>query len=229
MSEPVRNMFSDISDKYDILNDILSMGRHRIWKKDFVKNLNLPSNGKHLDVATGTGDIAEKIIEEFGLETQVTGVDFSENMIKSALKRKNPDYTNLNFRVGDATNLEFHDNEFNSVSISFGIRNIPELTKAINEMSRVVKSGGILAIMEFGTPDKPFNFLYKFYSKFIIPFIGKIISGNSFAYSYLPNTIKTFPYNKEFEKILLNTGNFSNIKTKKYDFGVVYAYFCQKK
>ena len=229
MSEEVRKMFSDISGDYDLLNDLLSFGRHRNWKKSFVRRLNIPQNGRHLDVATGTGDIAERIVMQYGRNVWVKGIDFSESMIIKAKYRKNTKFDNLSFDVGDATNLNFSDNEFDSVSISFGIRNIPELLAAISEMTRVIKPGGLLAIMEFGTPDAPFNTIYKLYSKYILPLVGKFISGNDFAYTYLPETIKKFPYGKEFQKLLMDTNNFSEVEIMKLEFGTVYAYFCRKK
>jgi demethylmenaquinone methyltransferase/2-methoxy-6-polyprenyl-1,4-benzoquinol methylase len=229
MSEVVKSMFSDISGQYDLLNDVLSLGRHRWWKKKFVKKINLPANGKHIDIATGTGDIATEIIKQYGKNVEVIGVDFSESMIIKARIRKDIELKNLTFEVGDATDLKFDDNIFNSSSISFGIRNIPDLNKAIFEMSRVIKPGGVLAIMEFGTPDIPFKWFYTFYSKYIIPFIGKIISGNDEAYTYLPETIKKFPYGNDFKELLNNTGLFSKIEILKLEFGTVYCYFCTKK
>lgn len=228
MSEKVRNMFSEISSQYDLLNDLLSFGRHRCWKRKFVNKINLPPYGKHLDVATGTGDIAELIVRKYGNSTEIIGVDFSESMIIKANYRKSTKHTNLNFKFGDATNLEYQDNYFDSVSISFGIRNIPELQKAIQEMTRVIKPGGMLAIMEFGTPSEPFNTFYKFYSKYIIPTIGNVMSGNDDAYTYLPETIKQFPYGEQFKKILNSTNLFSDIEIIKMEFGAVYAYFCRK-
>lgn len=229
MSEEVRTMFSDISSQYDMLNDVLSLGRHRVWKKNFIKKIALPEYGKHLDVATGTGDIAGLIATHYGNKTTVIGVDFSESMIINANLRRDRKLENLSFKVGDATNLEFEDGFFDSVSISFGIRNIPDLLGSIKEMSRVIKSGGTFAIMEFGTPTPPFSWFYTFYSKFIIPNIGKMLSGNDSAYTYLPETIKKFPYGDTFKKILLDTALFSDVEIKKFEFGTVYAYFCTKK
>lgn len=229
MSEEVRNMFSDISGKYDLLNDVLSIGRHRIWKKNFVRKINLPENGKHLDVATGTGDIATLVAKYYGENTEVIGVDFSDEMIINAQSRQDKSMNHLTFKKGDATNLDFTDEYFNSVTISFGIRNIPNLQVAIREMARVLKPNGVLAIMEFGTPTPPFSWLYSFYSKFIMPIIGKLISGNDSAYSYLPETIKRFPYGEKFKKIILSEGQFSEVIIQKIEFGTVYAYYCYKK
>jgi demethylmenaquinone methyltransferase / 2-methoxy-6-polyprenyl-1,4-benzoquinol methylase len=143
--------------------------------------------------------------------------------------RKNPNFDNLSFQVGDATDLQFEDNYFDSVTISFGIRNIPDLVGSINEMTRVIKPNGIFAIMEFGTPAPPFNWLYKIYSKYIIPNIGKLMSGNDSAYNYLPETIKKFPYGDTFKQILLDTGLYSKVEFNKFEFGTVYAYYCTKK
>ncbi len=229
MSEKIKKMFSDISIQYDLLNDVLSFGRHRLWKKKFVKDLNIKNNDKHLDVATGTGDIAREIIKQYGDKVEVIGIDFSDSMIIKARLKKDAFIKNLNFEVGDATNLNFGDGTFNSVTISFGIRNIPDLHKAIYEMSRVLKPGGVLAIMEFGTPIKPVNYFYAFYSKFIIPSIGRLLSNSEFAYHYLPETIKKFPYGTYFKELLINTRHFSKVEIKKYDFGIVYCYYCTKK
>lgn len=229
MSEKVQRMFSDISGDYDLLNDLLSFGRHRLWKKRFVSKIPMNDGGKHLDVATGTGDIAREVVRQSDGKVRVVGVDFSESMIIKAKYCKDCDWTNLEFQVGDATDLIFDSEYFDSVSISFGIRNIPGLVNAINEMSRVLKPGGILAIMEFGTPDAPFRWFYNFYSKTFMPFVGKIISGHSDAYTYLPETIKVFPYGANFKRILLDTGNFTDVRYEKMELGTVYAYYCVKK
>jgi demethylmenaquinone methyltransferase/2-methoxy-6-polyprenyl-1,4-benzoquinol methylase len=227
MSEKVKNMFANISGKYDILNDILSFGTHRSWKTKFVKMTNPDGNSKILDIATGTGDIAFKFYElKFG-RVKITGIDFTPEMINIANERKQN--RNINFIVGDALNLPFEDNTFDINTISFGIRNVDDVKKSLTEMARVLKPGGRAAILEFGQARKPFAYIYNFYSKYIMPFLGKLISGDDSAYCYLPDTAAKFPSGNNFVQIMKSTNCFSNITVKELMFGVAYIYLGVKK
>jgi demethylmenaquinone methyltransferase/2-methoxy-6-polyprenyl-1,4-benzoquinol methylase len=222
MSEKVKNMFANISGKYDILNDILSFGMHRYWKTKFVKMTNPDENSKILDIATGTGDIAFKYYKITLEKADITGMDFTPEMIKIANERKQN--RKIKFLVGNALNLPFEDNIFDITSISYGIRNVDDVKKSITEMARVLKSGGRAAILEFGQASKPFSYIYNFYSKYIMPPLGKIISGDDSAYSYLPETAAKFPSGENFVKIMNSTNCFSNITVKELMFGVAYIY-----
>jgi len=219
MSEKIKGMFADISAKYDILNDLLSLGTHRIWKKKLVKLSNVNSNSNVLDIATGSGDIAYL----FSKNTQhVTGIDFTPEMIDIAKKRFKD--TNINFLIADALELPFEDNSFDIVSISFGIRNVDDINQAIKEMHRVLKSNGKMMILEFGQAIPPFSYLYNFYSKYVIPIIGKIVSKNHFAYNYLPESASLFPSGNNFVKIINDLNLFHNVKMYRLFYGIAYIY-----
>jgi len=219
MSEKIKGMFADISAKYDILNDLLSLGTHRIWKRKFVKLSNVNSNSKVLDIATGTGDIAYLFSEK---TQHVTGIDFTPEMIDIAKKRFKD--TNINFLIADVLELPFEDNCFNIVSISFGIRNVDDITQAIKEMHRVLKSNGKMMILEFGQAIPPFSYVYNFYSKYVIPIIGKMVSKNQFAYNYLPESAARFPSGNDFVLIIDDLNLFDNVKMYRLFCGIAYIY-----
>ena len=199
-------MFSDISESYDLGNDVLSFGMHRLWKRRFVRMSGPQKGDSVLDVATGTGDIAAVFAKEVGPEGNVVGVDFSAAMISRARKRGKNVMQNLRFEVGDAMDLRFASHSFDVASISFGIRNVDDPGAGIAEMSRVVKSGGRVAVLEFGQPTGLFGALYRFYSSKLLPFVGGLISGNQDAYSYLDRTAATFPCGQKFAELMENNG-----------------------
>ena len=199
-------MFSDISESYDLGNDVLSFGMHRFWKRRFVKMAGPKPGDSVLDVATGTGDIAVNFAKKVGESGEVVGVDFSAAMISLARKRGKNMLKNLRFEVGDALDLRFASNTFDLASISFGIRNVDDPASGIAEMRRVVKPGGRVAIMEFGQPTGVFGALYRFYSRRFMPFIGGIISGNQDAYSYLDKTAAEFPCGEKFVELMKANG-----------------------
>lgn len=219
MSEKIKGMFAEISAKYDILNDLLSLGTHRIWKRKLVKLSNVNSNSLVLDIATGTGDIAYLFSKK---TIHVIGIDFTPEMINIAKKRFKD--TNISFRIADALQLPFEDNYFDIVSISFGIRNVDDINQAIKEMYRVLKRNGKMMILEFGQAIPPFSYLYNFYSKYVIPIIGKIVSKNNFAYYYLPESAARFPSGNNFVKIIDNLNLFDDVKMYRLFFGIAYIY-----
>ncbi len=199
-------MFSDISEKYDLGNDVLSFGAHRLWKRTMVRQARAPRGGRVLDLATGTGDIALLFTEQVGPEGEVLGVDFCPDMIGQARARQKNQLPNLSFEVGDAMNLRFADNSFDITSISFGIRNVDDPVKALSEMRRVVKPGGRVVVLEFGQPGGLFGVLYRFYSNHVLPIIGGIVSGNREAYSYLNRTSAAFPCRDQFVDLMHRAG-----------------------
>ncbi|MCO5250856.1 MAG: bifunctional demethylmenaquinone methyltransferase/2-methoxy-6-polyprenyl-1,4-benzoquinol methylase UbiE [Candidatus Kapabacteria bacterium] len=225
-SEQIKKMFDEIAKKYDTANNILSFGRHRSWKKYFIKQLEPTPGNAILDVATGTGDLPFAFAKALKHDCSITGVDFSEEMIEVANSRNSFDC--IEFKIGDATKLELPTETFDYVTMTFGIRNIPEIEKAIAEMTRVLKSGGKLGIMEFGTPDAGFYGVYKFYAKHIMPEIGKILTKHPDAYTYLPQTSLEFPYGKRFVEIMQTSPELKNINFTKLQFGVVYIYIAEK-
>ena len=227
--EQVREMFDNISPKYDFLNRLLSMGIDIRWRNKLIE-LMKPLSPQHiLDIATGTGDLA--VLEARKLRpAKVTGLDLSEGMLQVAKKKVREQ--NLEKIVeliqGDAEHMPFDDNTFDAITVAFGVRNFENLKAGLSEMRRVLKPGGTVFILEFSQPGKtPFKQLYRFYSGHILPFLGKIISGDSSAYTYLPESIAAFPYGKEMENILMKTG-YKEAKTYPLTFGISSIYVAKK-
>lgn len=223
MSEQVRLMFSDISGSYDLGNDVLSFGTHRLWKRSMVRQARAPRGGSVLDLATGTGDIALLFSDEVGPEGKVIGADFCPDMIQQARAREKNQRRNLSFEVGDAMSLRFTDNSFDISSISFGIRNVDDPVKALSEMRRVVKPGGRVVVLEFGQPRGLFGMLYRFYSNYILPIIGGVVSGNRKAYSYLNRTSAEFPCREGFIDLMRRAG-FKRASWKGMFGGIAFLY-----
>ena len=205
MSEQIRLMFSDIAPSYDLGNDVLSFGTHRLWKRLLVRLSGAKRGDRVLDVATGTGDIAANFNEVVGTEGEVVGVDFCEPMITEARKRWK-DRTAIRFETGDALDLHFPSDSFDVSSISFGIRNVDRPVDGLAEMARVVKPGGSVVVLETGSPRGAWGGLYHFYTRKLFPFLGGLISGNREAYSYLDKTAARFPCGEEFVAMMRQAG-----------------------
>ena len=222
----VRSMFNNIAPTYDKLNHILSLNIDKIWRKKAVKRIckNLRNSEAHvLDVACGTAD-SSIALAKAGIPF-VTGIDISEGMIKVGEEKiKSLNLNNINFKVEECENLSFEDNSFDSAFIAFGIRNFEDKKKGLNELRRVLKNNGHLLILELSVPqNKILLSLYKLYFLHILPFIGKKISGDSNAYTYLPNSVINFPKPKEFMAIMEECG-FKNVKQKALTFGLCRIY-----
>lgn len=202
----IQNMFSSIARFYDLLNRFLSFRFDQRWRKFAVKVSNISPDAKVLDVCSGTGDLAIAYSKMLNGRGNVIGSDFCHEMLKYGeskigkldLQRK------INFTEADTLNLPFHDNQFHIASVAFGIRNVSNLDKGIMEMCRVVKKNGRIVILEFSQPTNPlFRKIYFFYFRKILPTIGNMISSSEDnAYTYLPNSVLTFPdRNKLKEKL----------------------------
>ncbi len=203
----VKEMFDNISPKYDFLNHFLSVGIDNLWRKKAVKQLRSIAPKKILDIASGTGDFA---LELLSLKpTQIIGADISEGMLEMGRKKiikKGVDNI-ITMEVGDSENLSYEDNAFDALTVGFGVRNFQDLEKGLSEMLRVVRPEGKIAILEFSKPKKfPIKQYYAFHSKYVIPFFGRMISKDSSAYTYLPESIKAFPEGKNFEEIMRKLG-----------------------
>jgi demethylmenaquinone methyltransferase/2-methoxy-6-polyprenyl-1,4-benzoquinol methylase len=226
--EQVQHMFNDISGKYDFLNHFLSLGVDFSWRRKFVNQLSRYKPHRVLDVATGTGDLAVLICT---LEPeQVTGIDIAGKMLAIAKKKaaQKQLQDKLTFQEGDAENLPFPDEVFDAVTVAFGVRNFNDLERGLTEMKRVMKTGGVIMILEFSHPASfPQKQLYGFYSKHIIPFIGKMVSRNKQAYTYLPESISAFPSGKDFLDILEKVG-MKNVSLRALTFGVATIYKGEK-
>lgn len=205
--EEVREMFNNISKKYDFLNHFLSLGIDKIWRKKAINTLREIKPQKVLDIATGTGDFA---IAALALKPkEIVGLDLSPGMIavgQTKMEKKGVTHL-IKMMVGDSENLPFEDHYFDALTVGFGVRNFENLEKGLTEMLRVVRPGGKLVILEFSKPKKfPIKQAFGFYSKTIIPFLGKNISKDKKAYAYLPESVAAFPEGKNFTDILNRLG-----------------------
>ena len=211
----------DMNEKYDMMNDAMSLGIHRIWKSAMLDWL-APRNNQHLlDVAGGTGDIAFKFLDRAPL-SEVTVLDMTEKMLIEGKKRAEAKKfkDKLNWVCGDALNLPFKDNIFDAYTISFGIRNVTDIPKALSEAYRVLKPGGRMLVLEFSQiPISKLQKLYDLYSFNAIPKMGKLIVGDSDSYKYLVESIRKFPNQEDFLDMLKNAG-FENSKYRNLSLGI---------
>jgi len=222
--QQVADMFDNISHKYDFLNHFLSLGIDIRWRKKAIKLLKEIQPKQILDIATGTGDFA---IESLKLNPDhVTGVDISEGMLnvgREKLKKRKLD-DRITLTSGDSENLPFEDNKFDAIIVAFGVRNFENLEKGLTEMNRVLRPGGKVVVLEFSKPKSfPFKQLYNFYFKNILPTLGKTISKDNAAYTYLPESVKSFPDGKDFTAILDKIG-FKNTECKPLTLGISSIY-----
>ncbi|MDR2205300.1 MAG: bifunctional demethylmenaquinone methyltransferase/2-methoxy-6-polyprenyl-1,4-benzoquinol methylase UbiE [Flavobacteriaceae bacterium] len=223
----VEEMFDNIASDYDFLNRILSMKIDVTWRKKLVKWMFEDQPKLVLDVATGTGDLAIAI--QKGTKAEVVGLDLSIKMLKigvNKIKKLNLD-DRISMQKGDAENLPFENNKFDAVSVAFGVRNFENLEKGLSELRRVVKENSSVYILEFSKVEGFFSPFYMFYFKKILPKIGKIISKDSRAYTYLPDSVNAFPFGEKMKKILLDTG-FRKAEYKKLSLGIATIYKATK-
>jgi len=213
MSESIKNMFSRVARKYDLLNSLMSFGTHNSWRKKAVKLSGAKSGMSVLDCASGTGDFAIEFAKITGPNGKVIAQDFCKEMLDYIKPKSLKHNFNIEVSVGDVMNLEFEDNTFDIASIGFGIRNVDDPVKGLSEMTRVVKNGGKLVVLETGQPNGLFRLLYKIYSNTVIPLLGFLVSGNFSAYKYFKDSAAKFPYGDDFVNLLKKTGN---IKTCRY-------------
>jgi len=222
--EYVRSLFDSIAHRYDLLNHLLSGGVDFYWRKKAINILEKIHPKKILDVATGTADFAIATLRL--APTEVIGVDISEQMLeigrKKIVDRKLTDKIRL--ESGEAEQMRFETGYFDAAIVAFGARNFEFLEKGLAEMNRVVRQGGKIVILEFSRPRSfPFKQLYFFYFKNILPFVGRMISKDSEAYQYLPDTVMKFPEGKDFLDRLTATG-FSSLTEQRLTFGIVTIY-----
>ena len=201
----VQNVFDHVYDRYDLMNDLMSLGIHRLWKKNLLNMMNPTSNSKLADVACGTGDIAKLFLNNFSKENSVTCVDPNKNMIKKG-KQKLKNFKNIDWIIASAEKLPLKNNSYDYYTISFGIRNTKNLTKALKEAYRILKPGGRFFCLEFSKiQNQNLDFLYKKYSK-LIPSLGKIILGKKEPYEYLIKSIESFVNQDELINLIIKNG-----------------------
>lgn len=224
MSTEVRQMFSSIATRYDVTNEVLSLGIHRVWRRAAVRASGAKEGDRVLDCATGTGDLALSFKRKVGLSGQVVGTDFCAEMLQSAPAKASEAGLAVDFQVADAMALPFADASFDVASIAFGIRNVDDPVKCLKEMARVVKPGGRVVVLEFGQPTGLFGALFRFYSKTIMPAIGGLLTGNRAAYEYLPRTAAAFPAGERFLTLMDQAGAYRERVALPMTFGTSYVY-----
>lgn len=225
----VGEMFNSISEKYDCLDHIMSLGIDRRWRKLVVKILKEDMPETILDIATGTADLAittAKILKP----KRIIGIDIASKMIDvGKIKVFSEGVADIvELMQGDAEQLDFEDNSFDAVMVSFGVRNFEDLAKGLSEMNRVLKKGGKAVILEFSLPENIFiKWFYLLYFNKVVPFIGGLISKNKLAYKYLPGSVSEFPYGENFLNIMSDNG-FKYVNCKKLNQGICSIYTGKK-
>ena len=215
----VQEVFDKVYNQYDLMNDVMSLGVHRKWKKDLIHMMNASDNQKLIDVGCGTGDIAQRFLNSVGNNSNITCVDPNIGMINKG-KEKLKKYKNLKWIISSAENLPIKDNEFDFYTISFGLRNTKNLLKTLKEAHRVLKPGGRFLCLEFSKiHNSNLDYIYKTYSKFI-PTIGKIIVGEKEPYEYLIESIENFVNQDELID-LMKKSNFDNCSYRNLSGGIV--------
>ena len=219
----VQKVFDKVSNKYDLMNDFMSLGVHRLWKRDLINIMSPSKNTKLIDVGCGTGDIGKLFLETVNYNGEVYNVDLNKNMINEG-KKKFKNINNIKWFVNQAENLKFKDNYFDFYTISFGLRNTKDIDKSIKEAFRVLKPGGKFLCLEFSKVlNENFNKIYKKYSK-LIPKIGDLVVGEKEPYEYLIESIEKF-INQDELLDCMNKNNFTNCKYRNFNGGIVAIHY----
>ncbi|CAH1677991.1 bifunctional 2-octaprenyl-6-methoxy-1,4-benzoquinone methylase and S-adenosylmethionine:2-DMK methyltransferase [Hyphomicrobiales bacterium] len=220
----VNDVFHKVARRYDVMNDLMSGGLHRVWKNALVSSLRPPRDRPfaHLDVAGGTGDVAFRVLDAGGPETRVTVLDINGDMLEVGKDRAGARYGDrITFVASNAEALPFGDREFDAYTVVFGIRNVPRIDKALAEAYRVLKRGGRLLCLEFSHVDVPgADAIYRAYSFNIIPAVGRMVTGDAEPYRYLVESIRRFPTPQAFSTMLEDAG-FRSVSYRPMTLGVV--------
>ena len=215
----VQGVFDQVFDRYDLMNDFMSFGIHRIWKKNLMNWMNPIRNKKYLDVACGTGDLGKLFLDFTDKNGEITSSDSNKKMIEKGKKRLR-NYKNIKWVVAEAEELPFENNSFDFYTISFGLRNTKNLNKSLSEAYRVLKPGGRYMCLEFSkVQNSNLDFLYKNYSK-LIPLVGKAVVGDKEPYEYLTKSIEEF-VNQEELIHLMKKNSFNNCSYRNLSGGIV--------
>lgn len=232
-NDRVRDMFAQIAPRYDLLNHLLSLNIDKSWRSRTIRLLNLKPGKPVLDVCSGTGDLAIAFSKKLGPQTRVVGTDFCPEMLEIAkqkqLKQLGSNY-DLTFQVADTQVLPFPDNEFQCVSVAFGLRNVTDTMRGLREMVRVAAPGGKIAVLEFSKPTLVgLKQLYNFYFSNVLPRIGQAMATNNReAYEYLPQSVQQFPCGEELAKLMRESG-LHDVFYKPMTLGVVTLYVGTKR
>jgi demethylmenaquinone methyltransferase/2-methoxy-6-polyprenyl-1,4-benzoquinol methylase len=212
-AEYVHRQFERIANRYDLTNDVISLGMHRSWKWQAVEALGLKTHNSYLDVCCGTGDLALVIAKRLSERGRITGVDFSANMLAVAQQRGRRAtrsglvHCQLEWKQGDALDLPFAENTFHGAVISFGLRNLTDLVAGLKQMARVVKPGGHVVNLDLGHPTLPlFAPMFLSYFRHVVPVIGSILQNDRQAYTYLPESLNTYPKPEELTEMFIKAG-----------------------
>ncbi len=226
--EQVAQMFDNISENYDGLNRVISFGIDVKWRKKVIQLIGANNPKKILDIATGTGDLAI-MMSDLNAD-KIVGLDISQGMLdvgKQKIAAQQLSHK-IDMVYGDSENIPFEDNYFDAITVSFGVRNFENLDKGLQEISRVLKPGGVFVVLETAVPTHPLcKFGYTIHSKYVLPLIGKLFSKDKIAYSYLSESANAFPFGKAFNNILEKNG-FIDAKDIPVTFGVASIYTASK-
>ncbi len=220
-------MFDRIAKRYDLLNRILSLGIDRSWRKRLVAKA--PRNAAHIvDLATGTGDVLLAFENHYPGTPTLSGYDLSAGMVAEGVKKCQRLGSRANLMIGDAANIPVANDEADIVSMSFGIRNVPDVSKVLDDIHRILKPGGSVLILEFTMPKLwLLSWGYKVYFRHVLPFVGGLISGDRHAYTYLNRTVEDFADKEAFLQ-LMTDANFKNTQATSLTFGIASLYYGQK-
>jgi demethylmenaquinone methyltransferase / 2-methoxy-6-polyprenyl-1,4-benzoquinol methylase len=226
--ERVHEVFENISDSYDKMNSVISFQLHKKWRKDTMNRMQVKRGSKALDVCCGTADWTITMADVIGETGQVTGLDFSQNMLNVGIE-KTKSYPQINLLQGNAMELPFPDNTFDYVTIGFGLRNVPDYMQVLSELKRVLKPGGMAVCLETSQSEIPgYRQLFRFYFKFIMPIFGKLFAKSYKEYSWLQESADDFPGMKQLKKMFEQVG-FQNVKYKAYSGGAAAMHMGFKK
>lgn len=228
-TEQVKEMFDSIAPAYDFMNRAMTFGIDKLWRAKAVKMLKRHKTSTILDVATGTGDLAILLAKKLAPQS-IVGIDLSEVMINiGRTKVSNANLNNIiTLTSGDCLDLPFADNSYDCITVAYGVRNFEHLEQGYQEMCRVMQPGGILCVIELSTPTSPIiKPLYKFYTRYIIPMVGRLVSKDIRAYSYLPESIAAVPQGTEMTTLMNNAG-FVDCEYRRLTFGTCTIYTAYK-
>ena len=216
----VRGVFDSVAPKYDVMNDLMSLGLHRAWKAYTVLVANVKPGQKVLDIAGGTGDLAMAFAPKVGVEGLVVHTDINEAMLREGRNRLLDAGVSVPTLVCDAEHLPFPDTYFDLVTVAFGLRNMTHKDDALREMNRVLKPGGKLLVLEFSKVAKPLAKIYDWYSFKVLPRLGKLVANDDSSYQYLAESIRMHPGQEEL-KTLMHKGGFGHVDYHNMSGGVV--------
>ena len=227
--EQVEQMFDAIADDYDRLNAMMSLGLDKHWRKDAIRLLKTFHPQVILDIATGTGDFAIQA-QRMLHPAKIVGIDISDGMMEEGKLKVKDLFLDqfIEFQHQDCADMTFANGEFDAATVAFGVRNFEDIDKSFREVLRVLKDGGVFVFLELSTPEHfPMKQLYGFYSRFVIPALGKLFSKDQSAYKYLPESIRAFPQGEAMVAILKKNG-FKSVRHKTYTGGVCSLYIAEK-